>query len=459
MKALALVALWAASGCAAVTPLPVHDDRYALALAERASDSIFAAARAAYVLAPRLGDPIFTTSGQQWELTLMLHDLVALPPHFTVTLERGARKVPVELVRSSAPEPLPSGRNVVVRWVVRAPAEPGGYDLVVQSEVDAPARLPRSVWIFATPPTTARALRVIQLSDLHIGRSEPVTSEHLTNTIAAVNALHPDLVLVTGDLAHMGDAPGLEARAAALLLHVEAPLVIIPGNHDHGFNRLYRQAYGPGWQMFAHTFHPALTVQFSFGGYNFVGFDSGPSTVSPAVQTRGLSDASVADFARRAEEARRAGALGAIFFSHAPTRAVVTAGKRGPFGHMRRGGPALERVLITLANEGQLALHLAGHTHWADLYELDGDRFTRRALTVNCPRALTEAALITTQSASESGISAHGTGDGYGFVGSICRARVIRPTSCFTVWEKSRARGSAASRSEDRAVITDRLPR
>ena len=50
----------------------------------------------------------------------------------------------------------------------------------------------------------------------------------LTELIAE---LEPELLLVTGDIAHRGRRAELEA-AAALLLGLGLPLLVVPGNHD-----------------------------------------------------------------------------------------------------------------------------------------------------------------------------------------------------------------------------------
>jgi Icc protein len=75
----------------------------------------------------------------------------------------------------------------------------------------------------------------VQLSDLHIGASEngfdPVP--HLEAVVEAVRSLpnRPDAVLVSGDLTDDGAADGYRV-ARELLERLEAPLHVLPGNHD-----------------------------------------------------------------------------------------------------------------------------------------------------------------------------------------------------------------------------------
>ena len=79
------------------------------------------------------------------------------------------------------------------------------------------------------PDTLTRPLRVVQLSDLH---ASPVTpGETLAATVAQVNALEPDLVLITGDLL----IPFSEAEHGYLLdalAGLKAPTFHCAGNHD-----------------------------------------------------------------------------------------------------------------------------------------------------------------------------------------------------------------------------------
>lgn len=72
-------------------------------------------------------------------------------------------------------------------------------------------------------------VRVLQVSDLHAGtREEPEVEADLRALVAHVR---PELVVASGDLTHR-NTPEQHARAATLLRSLEAPLLVIPGNHD-----------------------------------------------------------------------------------------------------------------------------------------------------------------------------------------------------------------------------------
>jgi hypothetical protein len=116
-----------------------------------------------------------------------------------------------------------------------------------------------------------------------------------------------------------------------------------------------------------------------------------------------------------------------VLFSHAPSRAALTTGGDplhiGLFGRMRRGSNAFKRLLLDAAPELQV-IHLAGHTHWSDLFEAVAPQGQRPARfhrwstdTLSpCPQPLRgPVALITTRSASHTSFPFRGNAQGYGF--------------------------------------------
>lgn len=90
------------------------------------------------------------------------------------------------------------------------------------TEIDVPLRGP---WPAADP------LRVVHLSDIHIGNNLSVAE--LRSFVAQVNAIEADLICITGDII---DAPHVDyARYLPILadLRARAGVVAILGNHDH----------------------------------------------------------------------------------------------------------------------------------------------------------------------------------------------------------------------------------
>lgn len=72
-------------------------------------------------------------------------------------------------------------------------------------------------------------LRVVQLSDLHVGDETP--DGRLLKALATVRALQPDLVVLTGD--YVTDSPAPLDHLPIVLAHLPGPAVAVLGNHDH----------------------------------------------------------------------------------------------------------------------------------------------------------------------------------------------------------------------------------
>ncbi len=72
-------------------------------------------------------------------------------------------------------------------------------------------------------------LKLVQLSDLHVGPRTP--PERIRDAIARANAFHPDLVVLTGDYLSR------DTRGVGLMREqlggLAAPTVAVLGNHDH----------------------------------------------------------------------------------------------------------------------------------------------------------------------------------------------------------------------------------
>ena len=79
---------------------------------------------------------------------------------------------------------------------------------------------------------------VVHLSDTHL-LAEPAMTDHgdpdasLLATIDAIRDVHPDLVLLTGDISDDGSLPALR-RVNDLIDGLSAPVLALAGNHDDG---------------------------------------------------------------------------------------------------------------------------------------------------------------------------------------------------------------------------------
>jgi len=390
---------------------------------------VFPGGTRAGLLAPRLGAPALVERGRPFLIelaergeratvraALVRHDLPAGQAARCLGGAGGQDGcVPLELVERGR---LAAGRDLAWRSLGATPrglpANERSWDLVLAADGGPPQRAPRAVWIFEGDPARPRPLRVVQLSDLHLGKGlrKAEVERQLVRAIGEVNGLGPDLVLVTGDLVEQGRDPALAERAAGLLGQLEVPAVVIIGNHDYGHFPGARSAGGvdDGYFHFARAFHPHRTLRFTLGGWTFYGFDSGPSLFTPRVLTRGLDEEALAGIGDVLDETGRTGLRGAVLFSHAPTHTVLSSSGNGASaldrccGHMVHGASALEERLRAAATRGLRVLHLSGHTHWCDVFEwreaggghferwpyreLDGGREVRgRLALVNAPSA------------------------------------------------------------------------
>ena len=69
---------------------------------------------------------------------------------------------------------------------------------------------------------------IVHLSDIHFGRFDNALTAPL---LAAIHALKPDLVIISGDLTQRARPHQFE-QARAFLDQIERPLLVVPGNHD-----------------------------------------------------------------------------------------------------------------------------------------------------------------------------------------------------------------------------------
>jgi predicted MPP superfamily phosphohydrolase len=98
-------------------------------------------------------------------------------------------------------------------------------------------------------PEGLDGMRIVQLSDLHVGPHTP--RRHLARIVDAVRAAEPDLVVLTGD--QVDDYPRDVEPLGRALGGLAAPLgvIAIPGNHDvyAGWDAVRRGMEALGWTV------------------------------------------------------------------------------------------------------------------------------------------------------------------------------------------------------------------
>lgn len=200
---------------------------------------------------PSFGGPEILTPGSD----IVVVARVAVPRTTAIdalALERGPLRIPVTLLRATGCGGL---RTLFGRLPSDCP--PGHYDLTARAGTRE-ARAHRAVAVLTRIPDR---FTVAQITDLHFG-STPEGEASVTRIIEALNRLKPDLVVVTGDIAHDGLWDQYD-RAQRVLERLTMPLVCIPGNHDRR-----------GWGAYLTTFgSPYRSVRF--GRWTLLGLDGG----------------------------------------------------------------------------------------------------------------------------------------------------------------------------------------
>lgn len=80
------------------------------------------------------------------------------------------------------------------------------------------------------------AMKIVQITDTHISHLGGTTNDNLLKIIEFINNdLLPDFIVHTGDVSVLSpDVPEDRATAKALLAGLDAPVRVLPGNHDVG---------------------------------------------------------------------------------------------------------------------------------------------------------------------------------------------------------------------------------
>ena len=111
-------------------------------------------------------------------------------------------------------------------------------------------------------------LRIVQLSDLHIGNGVP--DGRIISAVREVNALNPDLVVLTGDFVTTKRDP--LSRVPELLAPIAAPRVAVLGNHDHwsGAQEIHRGLEHIGVSVLQNQ---NTSVRLRGADFNVIGID------------------------------------------------------------------------------------------------------------------------------------------------------------------------------------------
>ena len=193
-------------------------------------------------------------------------------------------------------------------------------------------------------------MRLLHISDLHAGSVEESAVERSLEPLAERFA--PDLIAVTGDLAHRGRRSEHE-RAAAFLRGLGRPLLVIPGNHDIPYS--FPARFTRPWAEFERQWETVEPVHTS-EGLLVVGLNS----VRPwRHQSGGIRKPQIAHAAELLAQAP-AGALRVVALHHH----LIGA----PWRSRKKPVARRTHVLASLV-DGGAELILGGHIHQAAVAE------------------------------------------------------------------------------------------
>ena len=209
--------------------------------------------------------------------------------------------------------------------------------------------------------------RLLHISDLHAGSVEETAVERSLEPL--VERVSPQLIAVTGDLAHRGRRREHE-RAAAFLRGLGRPLLVIPGNHDIPY--AFPARFTRPWAEFERLWE---TVEPVFRSEDAVVV--GLNSVRPwRHQSGGIRSTQIG---RAAELLSKApdGALRVVCLHHH----LIGA----PWRSRKRPVSRRSEVLAGLVDAGA-ELILAGHIHQAavsERHEFEVERNGLRGVTVS----------------------------------------------------------------------------
>ncbi len=184
----------------------------------------------------------------------------------------------------------------------------------------------------------------VQITDSHIKADNARNSGYLQRTIARVNELNPDFVIITGDLTEQG-TPEEYVELKKVLAELKPKLYTVAGNHElqKGTLASYEKEMGKPYQTFTHK-----DVAF-FLLNNTMRNDKGKS-----MHHSKLDDEQMVWLQKELEAAKTAGAKQIIMAAHMP---VST--KMGSYNTQRLDAD----TFLPLLEQYEVTAHISGHRH------------------------------------------------------------------------------------------------
>jgi predicted MPP superfamily phosphohydrolase len=129
--------------------------------------------------------------------------------------------------------PVDAGRRLVAARLAAgaAAALSGGLAAVALRAARGPIAVKRVEVTLARLPLAHSGLRIVQVTDLHVGST--IGAAFVEEVVRRTNALAPDLVAVTGDLVDGSVADLAEAVAPLAQLRARHGVYFVTGNHEY----------------------------------------------------------------------------------------------------------------------------------------------------------------------------------------------------------------------------------
>jgi 3',5'-cyclic AMP phosphodiesterase CpdA len=192
------------------------------------------------------------------------------------------------------------------------------------------------------------------LSDLHFGRTDPALIEPL---VATIDAVRPDVVVVSGDLTQRARAAEFR-EARAFLDRLAKPQVVVPGNHDVPLYRVWERFFSP-FGKYKRFLSEDLEPSFSDAEIAVIGINTARSLT---FKDGRINEEQMAAIQRRLDPLPEA--VTKIVVTHHPFDLPDQSGDVDLVGRATKAMEVFSRCGVDLL--------LAGHTHMSEAGDTSG---------------------------------------------------------------------------------------
>jgi len=205
---------------------------------------------------PRLGKPAVLRPGDQLRIEITHSNPFAAPAWTLSVRAESGEQLDLRIKSQSHSR---SRHSLLAR--LPETAHPEAYTLIVQTGAHE-AVLPKAVHVVEE---FSANVTFVQVADLPTFGDDESGDAAMDRIVDEINVIHPDFVLVTGDVAY-GDAEwDRYRRLYRALLRFDAPVVITTGNHEYYGLAGYLQHYGHPTHIASIGEHRVLSLNTAHG--------------------------------------------------------------------------------------------------------------------------------------------------------------------------------------------------